>query len=84
MQWSIESLGEAQFLSPLRHGHSERFKTTIIAFFMMTCCLLLRKHSRAAKFRLSFEIAGPREKIFFRSTEGYRQRLLLAAGFARD
>ena len=64
-QWSIESLGEPQFLSPLRHGHSERFKreTHRVLYDDML------PSSQAAFIRgevpISFEMAGPREMIFF-------------------
>src|SRR5260370_41807064 len=64
MQWSIESLGEAQFLSPLRHGHSERFKNHNHRVLYDDMLPASQEAFTRGEVPLSFEIAGPREKIF--------------------
>jgi 6-phosphofructokinase 1 len=65
MQWSIESLGEPQFLSPLRHGHSERFKNHNHRVLYDDMLPASQEAFTRGEVPLSFEIAGPREKIFF-------------------
>jgi 6-phosphofructokinase 1 len=65
MQWSIESLGEAQYLSPLRHGHSERFKSESHRVLYDDRLPASQEAFGRGEIPLTFEIAGPREKIFF-------------------
>ena len=65
MLWSIESLGEAQYLSPLRHGHSERFKGESHRVLYDDRLPASQEVFGRGEIPLSFEIAGPREKIFF-------------------
>jgi 6-phosphofructokinase 1 len=65
MLWSIESLGEAQYLSPLRHGHSERFKSESHRVLYDDRLPASQEVFGRGEIPLSFEIAGPREKIFF-------------------
>ncbi|MBV8816568.1 MAG: ATP-dependent 6-phosphofructokinase [Verrucomicrobia bacterium] len=65
MQSSIESLGEPRFLSPLRHGHSERFKDDTHRILYDDTLAATQTAFRNGEMPLSFEVAGPREKIFF-------------------
>src|SRR6201997_1115470 len=65
MLWSIESLGEAQYLSPLRHGHSERFKGESHRVLYDDRLPASQEVFGRGEIPLTFEIAGPREKIFF-------------------
>jgi 6-phosphofructokinase 1 len=65
MQSSIESLGEPRFLSPLRHGHSERFKDYSHRILYDDTIAATQAAFRNGEMPLSFEVAGPREKIFF-------------------
>jgi 6-phosphofructokinase 1 len=65
MLWSIESLGEAQYLSPLRHGHSERFKSESHRVLYEDRLPASQEVFGRGEIPLTFEIAGPREKIFF-------------------
>jgi 6-phosphofructokinase 1 len=65
MLWSIESLGEAQYLSPLRHGHSERFKGESHRVLYDDRLPTSQEVFGRGEVPLTFEIAGPREKIFF-------------------
>jgi 6-phosphofructokinase 1 len=65
MLWSIESLGEAQYLSPLRHGHSERFKSESHRVLYDDRLPASQEVFGRGEIPLNFEIAGPREKIFF-------------------
>src|ERR1700751_961819 len=65
MLWSIESLGEAQYLSPLRHGHSERFKSESHRVLYDDRLPASQEAFGRGEIPLTFELAGPREKIFF-------------------
>jgi 6-phosphofructokinase 1 len=65
MEWSIESLGEARFPSPLRHGHSERFKDDGHRVLYDDTLSATEAAFRKGETPLSFEVAGPRAKIFF-------------------
>jgi 6-phosphofructokinase 1 len=65
MEWSIESLGAARIPSPLRHGHSERFKDDGHRVLYDDTLSATEAAFRKGEMPLSFEVAGPREKIFF-------------------
>ena len=65
MDCSIESLGEPQFLSPLRHGHSERFKKESHRVLYDDTLSASQDLAGRGEVPFSFETAGPREKIFF-------------------
>ncbi|MBV8968977.1 MAG: ATP-dependent 6-phosphofructokinase [Verrucomicrobia bacterium] len=65
MQTQIESLGSCQFLSPLRFGHSEKFKTEDHRILYDDTLTSARAAASQTETPLSFELAGPRERLYF-------------------
>ncbi len=65
MEATIERLGEAQFLSPLRHGHLDKFKSDDHRVLFDDTIKSAREAPLSAQAALSFELAGPRDKLFF-------------------
>lgn len=67
MQALIESLGEGEFLSPLRHRHvgAHKFKTERHRVLFDDSLKGVEATLQRGQSPLSFELAGPREKIYF-------------------
>jgi 6-phosphofructokinase 1 len=65
MEATIERLGEAQFPSPLRHGHLDKFKSDGQRVLLDDTFNDTQATSSDDKSTQSFELAGPREKLFF-------------------
>lgn len=67
MDGLIESLGECQFLSPLRHRHvgADKFKTERHRVLFDDSLEGITATIQRGQSPLSFEVAGPREKIYF-------------------
>src|SRR5260221_13242649 len=57
---NITSLGEARFPSPLRHAVSDQARTPVD---------IIRDPSAPKRDEVLFELAGPREKLFFDPTQ---------------
>jgi 6-phosphofructokinase 1 len=67
MEAFIESLGECQFLSPLRHRQvgTDKFKTERQRVLLDDSLEGVTGAIQRSESPLSFELAGPREKIYF-------------------
>jgi 6-phosphofructokinase 1 len=67
MDIPIEGLGECQFLSPLRYRHfgAETFKTDLHRVLYDDSLASVSQNFGKGEIPLSFELAGPRERIFF-------------------
>ena len=67
MEATIESLGECKFLSPLRHRHtgSEKFRTDEHRVIHDDSMEGVRDAFERGLSALDFEMAGPRERIYF-------------------
>jgi len=65
MEATIERLGEAQFPSPLRHGHFDKFKSEGLRVLLDDTITGAEPNPSDAKAPRSLELAGPREKLFF-------------------
>lgn len=67
MDIRIEGLGECQFLSPLRYRHfgAETFKTDLHRVLYDDSLESVSQSFGKGETPLSFELTGPRERIFF-------------------
>jgi 6-phosphofructokinase 1 len=65
MDATIERLGEPQFLSPLRHGHFDKFRSEDQRVLLDDTFTAAQPASSDGQVPRSFELAGPREKLFF-------------------
>jgi 6-phosphofructokinase 1 len=65
MEATIERLGEGQFLSPLRHGHFDKFKSDDQRVLLDDTIRGTPHAASGSEAPRSFELAGPREKLFF-------------------
>ena len=67
MDVQIQTLGECRYLSPLRYRHleAEKFKTDTHRVLFDDSLQSVTKSLAAGETPLSFELAGPRERIFF-------------------
>ena len=76
MEASIESLGECQFLSPLRHRHvgADKFKTERHRVLLDDSLEGVSGAIQRSESPLSFELAGPREKIYFDPSKRFHAR----------
>src|SRR5258708_40208027 len=62
---TIERLGEAEFLSPLRHGHFDEFRSEDQRVLLDDTITGAQPIPLDTRVQRSFELAGPREKLFF-------------------
>ena len=62
---TIERLGEAEFLSPLRHGHFDKFRSEDKRVLLDDTITGAQPIPLDPRVQRSFELAGPREKLFF-------------------
>jgi 6-phosphofructokinase 1 len=65
MEATIERLGEARFPSPLRHGHFDKFKSEDQRVLLDDTVTGTQLTPSDAGGPRSFELAGPREQLFF-------------------
>src|SRR4030081_3569175 len=65
MEATIERLGEAEFLSPLRHGHFDKFRSEDQRVLLDDTITGTQPIASDPEVPRSFELAGPREKLYF-------------------
>jgi 6-phosphofructokinase 1 len=65
MDAAVERLGEAQFLSPLRHGHMDKFRSDDQRVLFEDTVSGGFSGPPGGQSSISFELAGPRERLFF-------------------